>query len=69
MYQVISSLFFSIVEILSLTLLNYNGDTFDQISCKIDAFLIEYLLWVKLLFTICLSFLWFGCLSKRFLKI
>ena len=60
MYQVISSLFFSIAEILSLTLLNYNGDTFDQISCKIDAFLIEYLLWVKLLFTICLSFHFFG---------
>ena len=61
-YQVMSSLFFSLAEILSLTLLNYNGDMYYQIACKVEAFLTEYTVWVKLLFTLCVSFHFF-CLT------
>ena len=61
-YQVMSSLFFSLAEILSLTLLDYNGDEDYQIACKVEAFLIEYTVWVKLLFTLCVSFHFF-CLT------
>ena len=61
-YQVLSSLFFSMAEILTLSLLNYNGDEYYQIACKVDAFLAEYTVWVKLLFTLCVSFHFF-CLT------
>ena len=56
MYQILSSLCLSAVEASYLTLLNYNGDIYYQIACKTTAFLVEYFLWIKLLFTICLIF-------------
>ena len=56
MYQVLSSLCLSAVEASYLTLLNYNGGIYYQIACKTTAFLVEYFLWIKLLFTICLIF-------------
>ena len=61
-YQVLSSLFFSLSQVLTLTLLGYNGSEYYRVACKLDAFLIQYTIWVKLLFTSCLSFHFF-CLT------
>ena len=71
MYQVLSSLCLSAVESSFLALLNYDDDTYHQIACKTIAFLLEYFLWIKLLFTICLVFHLF-CLAvwlKNFQKL
>ena len=71
MYQILSSLCLSAAEASYLTLLNYNGDIYYQIACKTTAFLVEYFLWIKLLFTICLIFHLF-CLAvclKNFKKL
>ena len=59
MYQVMAALFFSLVCILEL--INYPDDhnPFTNISnviCPATGFLMEYSLWVKLLFTLCLTF-------------
>ena len=53
MYQILSSLCLSVVEVSALTLFNYDGDVYQQIACKTTAFLLEYFMWIKLLFTIC----------------
>ena len=67
MYQVLSALFFSFTLVLMLSLINYNADSSpDEIFCKVQAFLNEYVFWVKLLFTISLVFHLF-CLAV-FLK-
>ena len=55
MYQILSSLCLSVFEA-SVCLLNYNGDIYYQIACTTTAFLLEYFLWIKLLFTLCLIF-------------
>ena len=72
MYQILSSLCLSVVEVSFLTLLNYDDDdTYQQKVCKTTGFLLEYLLWIKLLFTICLVFHLF-CLAvclKNFQKL
>ena len=71
MYQILSSLCLSVVEVSFLILLNYNGEIYYQIACKITAFLLEYFLWIKLLFTLCLIFHLF-CLAvclKNFQKL
>ena len=62
MYQVLSSLGLSAAQVLLLLLLNYmyNGDSsYYQNACKSTAFLLEYFVWIKLLFTTCLVFLFF----------
>ena len=61
-YQVLSSLFFSLAQISSLSLLGYNDSMYYQISCKVEAFVTFYAVWVKLLFDLCLSFHFF-CLT------
>ena len=72
MYQILSSLCLSAVEASFLSLLNYDDDDpYQQKVCKTTAFLLEYLLWMKLLFTICLIFHLF-CLAiclKNFIKL
>ena len=62
MYQILSSLCVSAVQTSFITLVNYNGNIYYQIACKTISFLMEYLLWIKLLFTICLVFHFF-CLA------
>ena len=57
MCQVISSMIFSAVLILVLSLLDYDGDEmYYKVMCNTTAFLIEYSVWMKLLFTMCLNF-------------
>ena len=56
LYQILSSLFFSAVQVSLLTLLNYDSDYYQQIACQTTAFLMEYFVWIKLLFTLCLVF-------------
>ena len=71
MYQILSSLCLSVVEVSFLTLFNYDGDIYQQIACKTTAFFLEYFVWIKLLFTICLVFHLF-CLAvclKNFQKL
>ena len=72
LYQISSSLCLGIVELSFLTLLNYDGHIYHyQIECKTTAFLLEYFVWIKLLFTLCLVFHLF-CLAvclKNFQKL
>ena len=71
MYQILSSQCHSAVEVSHISLLNYDGDTYYQIACKSISFIVEYILWVELLFTICLVFHLF-CLAvclKNFKKL
>ena len=65
-YQVLSSLVFNITQILALSLLGDDDSLYYGIACRADAFLLQYTVWVKLLFTLCLSFHFF-CLTV-FLK-
>ena len=62
LYQVLACLFFSIVGIVQLINVNYTKDEFNVVTCKITAFLLQYSMWVKLLFTLCLVFHMF-CLA------
>ena len=56
-YQVIGSLFWSVSCGLVLLQLNYNrASKFAVVSCHVVAFLLEYSMWVKLLFTLWLTF-------------
>lgn len=56
-YQVMATLFYSISMSSVLLLLNYdNRSLFSVVSCKIVAFIIHYSMWIKLLFTLWLSF-------------
>ena len=71
MYQILSSLCLSVAEVSFITLRNYDDDTYQQKVCKTTAFLLEYFLWIKLLFTLCLVFHLFSlavCL-KNFQKL
>ena len=72
MYQILSLLCLSVVEVCFLSLLNYDDDnTYQQNACKTTAFFLEYFLWINLLFTICLVFHLF-CLAvclKNFQKL
>ena len=57
MYQVLASLFFSMCQGLTLMLYDYNEvRLYYHISCKMTAFLLVYSPWVKILFTIWLTF-------------
>ena len=72
MYQVLSAMMYSFLLVLYLGLINYNGDSLpDMIVCKVLAFCDEYFLWVKLLFTISLTFHLFclAVLLKNFEKL
>ena len=72
LYQVLSCLLFSVSE--SLVLMNYNYNEtkrFHVSACLATAFLMQYTMWVKLLFTLCLVFHLF-CLAvclKNFTKL
>lgn len=56
-YQVLGSLFQGTAMALVLVLIDYDEEKLQyRVACKITAFLIEYSLWVKLIFTIWLTF-------------
>ena len=70
-YQVVAALLFSMTECLVVLNMNYRSSLFYSITCKTTAFLIQYTMWVKLLFTLCLVFHMF-CLAvclKNFVKL
>ena len=70
-YQVVAALLFSMTECLVVLNMNYRSSLFYSITCKTTAFLIQYTMWVKLLFTLCLVFHLF-CLAvclKNFVKL
>ena len=57
LYQVLATLFYSVSMTSVLLLFNYNPTSlYSIVSCKIVAFIIHYSMWVKLLFTLWLSF-------------
>ena len=56
MYQVLGSLFQGFSQVLVLMLINYRDDLYYKVSCDIMGFLLEYSMWVKLLFTVWLTF-------------
>ena len=57
LYQVLSSLFFSLSEVIVLLMINYTPDNkYYIIACRTTAFLVQYTMSVKLLFTLCLMF-------------
>ena len=57
MYQVLGSFLLSISMALQLLFLNYNGTLmYYYISCKVVAFILEWSLLVKLIFTVWLTF-------------
>ena len=56
MYQVMAGIMFSLVMFLSFPMIFYNGSLPFVIICKLQAFFIEYFIWMKLLFTISLTF-------------
>ena len=61
-YQVLSSMFFSVSLIIQVIFVNkkYWGSSEDSsVVCQIFGFVVEYFMWVKLLFTICLVFHFF----------
>ena len=67
MYQVLSGMLFSFTLVLFFSSMNYDSDSLpDTVVCKVQAFLTEYSMWMKLLFTISLVFHLF-CLAV-FLK-
>ena len=73
-YQVVAALLFSmtvLIECLVVLNMNYRSTLFHSIACKTIAFLIQYTMWVKLLFTLCLVSHLF-CLAvclKNFVKL
>ena len=57
LYQILSTLFYSITEVLTLLLLNFDkGKSYYLHACTATAFLIMYSLWVQQLFTLWLTF-------------
>ena len=60
-YQVLSASLYSIVCVMEVIFINYQYDTY-HILCIIEGFMLEYTLWIKLMFTFCLTFHLF-CLS------
>ena len=66
-YQVLSASLYSIVCVLEVIFINYDGSSAYHILCIIEGFLLEYTLWIKLMFTFCLTFHLF-CLSVRHVK-
>ena len=57
LYQVLACLLLSLSEVQVLIHINYTPDNkFHLIACQVSAFFMQYALWVKLLFTLCLVF-------------
>lgn len=66
LYQVLAALFFSLTLSLELLALHYNsGSTYSRRVCEAVGFLTQYSTWVKLMFTVCLTFHLF-CLAVFF---
>ena len=66
LYQVSACLIFSVSESLVMMNYNYNGtEPFHVRACLATAFLMQYTMWMKLLFTLCLMFHLF-CLAVCF---
>jgi hypothetical protein len=55
MYQVTAALFFGCVSVFQLSV-NYDYQHTSYTLCVVAGFLLEYSLWVKLIFTLCLTF-------------
>ena len=73
-YQVLSATLYSIVCVMEVIFINYRYDDDDyrydnayHIPCIIEGFMLEYTLWIKLMFTFCLTFHLF-CLSVCHVK-
>ena len=58
-YQVLSASLYSIVCVLEVIFINYDGSSAYHILCIIEGFLLEYTLWIKLMFTFCLTLNYF----------
>ena len=57
LYQVLACILLSLSEVQVLIHINYTPDNkFHVIACQVTAFFMQYALWVKLLFTLCLVF-------------
>ena len=56
LYQVLAALIYSMTETLVLMNINYTKDAFHVNACMIAAFIFVYIMWIKLLFTLCLVF-------------
>ena len=56
LYQVVACFVYSMAEILQLVDINYTGNTLQDATCKAVASLLQYLVWMTLLFTMCLVF-------------
>ena len=65
-YQVLSASLYSIVCVMEVIFINYQYGTY-HILCIIEGFMLEYTLWIKLMFTFCLTFHLF-CLSVFHVK-
>ena len=70
-YQVLSSMLFSVSMIVQLVLKQKKVEESDQIICQLAGFMIEYSIWVKLLFTLCLTlhFLFVGVFMKTLVRL
>ena len=70
-YQVLSSMMFSVGIILQLIFTKYKKGTFARYMCEFVGFSIEYFMWVKLLFTICLilHFFFLAVFLKNLMKL
>lgn len=68
-YQVFSAMLYSAVRIVEVIFINYdkNPSVYHPI-CVIEGFVLEYTLWIKLMFTFCLTFHLF-CLSVFHIKL
>lgn len=56
MYQVLAAVFFGSVCALEMTFIQYDERAYYRYLCAIAGFLLEYAVWVKLLFMFCLTF-------------
>ena len=56
LYQVVACFVYSMAEILQLVDINYTGNTLQDAACKAVGALLQYLVWMTLLFTMCLVF-------------
>ena len=62
-YQILSATLYSIVCVMEVIFIKYRYDNDSyHIPCIIEGFMLEYTLWIKLMFTFCLTFHLF-CLS------
>ena len=67
-YQILSATLYSIVCVMEVIFINYRYDNDSyHIPCIIEGFMLEYTLWIKLMFTFCLTFHLF-CFSVHHVK-